>query len=96
MIYRLILSPDAKAGVRSATRWYAQKDKDLPSQFKADLKAVLNRIALHPYQFPVVHAQFRRGLMKQFPYSVYFKQVARTVYVVRIAHQRQLSPWNRP
>ena len=89
MFYRVVLSPDAKADLRSAIRWYVNIDMDLSFRFAAALDAILNRIAQHPNQFPLVRGPLRRAVMKRFPYSVYFKVKARTVYVASIDHQRR-------
>lgn len=96
MIYRLILSPDANEGIRSALFWYRQHDIDLPFRFTADLEATLNRIAKNPYQFRLFPDRLRRARMKRFPYLIYFTVTARTVYVVAVSHQRRLNPLSRP
>ena len=96
MIYQPILSPDANGHVRAATRWYARKDRSLSWRFRAELDETLDRIAENPYQFPRVEGLVRQALMKRFPYAVYFELSAGIVHIVAVAHQRQLSPWNRP
>lgn len=96
MTYHVILSPDAKGQVRAATRWYVRKELSLSRRFSEALNETLDRIAENPYQFLVVHGPFRRALMKRFPYSIYFKTSTRSVYVVRVVHQRRLNPLHRP
>ena len=96
MIYRLILSPDADEGIRSALLWYLQHDIDLPFRFTGDLEATLNRIAQNPYQFPPFADRLRRARMKRFPYLIYFSLIKGTVYVVAVSHQRRLNPLSRP
>ena len=89
MIYRFILSPDAKEGIRSARLWYLQHDINLPLRFEAELKSTLSRIALYPNQFQLISGQVRRARMKRFPYLIYFTPTARSIYVVNILHQRR-------
>ena len=96
MIYRVILSPDAKAGIRSAVRWYFQHDINVSFRFRAELKTTLRRIARNPYEFALVADRLRRARMKRFPYWIYFTLAAGAVYVVAVSHQRQLNPWNKP
>ena len=96
MIYRVILSPDAKAGIRSAVRWYFQHDIKVSFRFRAELKTTLRRIAQNPYEFALIVDRFRRARMKRFPYWIYFTLVAGTVYVVAVSHQRRLNPLHRP
>ena len=96
MIYRLILSPDADEGIRSALLWYLQHDIDLPFRFTEELEATLTRIAQNPYQFPPFAAGLHRARMKRFPYLIYFTLIERTAYIVAVTHQRRLNPLSRP
>ena len=96
MIYRLILSPDAKGDIRIALHWYFQQDRHLPFRFQAELKRILSRVARHPYQFPVFKEPFRRARMMRFPYFVYFMPNAYKVTVVAVKHQRRLNPLSKP
>ena len=96
MIYRVILSPDAKAGIRSALGWYFHQDMNLPFRFRAELKTTLRRIAKNPYGFAPVSDRLRRARMKRFPYWIYFTLTANTAYVVAVSHERRLNPLSRP
>ena len=96
MIYRLILSPDANDGIRSAFLWYLEQDIDLPFRFTGDLESTLNRIAQNPYRFSPFADQLRRARMKRFPYFIYFTVIERAIYVIAVSHQRRLNPLSRP
>jgi plasmid stabilization system protein ParE len=96
MIYRVILSPDAKAAIRSAVRWYLQYDINVSFRFRAELETTLRRIARNPFEFALSVDRFRRARMKRFPYWVYFTLGAGTVYVVAVSHQRRLNPLSTP
>ena len=89
MIYRFILSPDAKEGIRSALLWYYQHDINLPLRFEAELNATLSRIVRNPNQFQLISGPLRRARMKRFPYLIYFTPTARSIYVVNVLHQRR-------
>ena len=96
MTYRIILSPGAQEGIRSALLWYFHQDRDLPFRFQSELKSTLSRIARYPYLFPVESDPLRRARMKRFPYLIHFKVNTGIVYVVNFFHQRQLNPLSRP
>lgn len=96
MIYRFVLSPDAEEHIRSATRWYANEDINLPLRFRSELKQTLARIAQNPHQFPVVRGVVKRALMNRFKYAVYFRICESTINVVAVLHQHRLSSWSRP
>ena len=96
MSYRVILSPDANDGIRSAFLWYLQHDIDLPFRFTRVLEATLKRIAQNPYQFSPFADRLWRARIKRFPYLVYFTVIEGTVYVIAVSHERRLNPLSRP
>ena len=89
MSYRIILSPDARADLRSAVRWYKQKEIDLSLRFRAQLQATLRDIVRLPHAFTLMDDGWRRALMRRFPYYVYFTFDGNTVVVNGIVHQRR-------
>jgi plasmid stabilization system protein ParE len=96
MPHRVILSPGAKADIRSAIRWYVNQQLGLPLRFGVEYKTTLRRVAQNPYQFPLVNHVVRRALLNRFPYAIYFTVSARAVFVTAVLHQRRLNPWCTP
>jgi plasmid stabilization system protein ParE len=91
---RIILSPDAKADIRSTIRWYRRTDPNLALRFKLDARAILRRIARFPYQFPLAEGTLRRARLKQFPYAIYFSLKNSDVRVKSVVHERRAdSVW---
>ena len=89
MSRRIILSPDAVRHIRSAVRWYEDKQAILSLRFIAEIRHTLRRITAHPYEFPLVSEVVRRALLFRFPYSIYFKFDANGVIIIAVLHQRQ-------
>jgi plasmid stabilization system protein ParE len=89
MKYRLILSPDAKAGISSAVRWYQLRDPDAAFRFLLKTRATIRRIGQHPYSFPRVEGVIRRAVLHPFPYSIFFTLKKQFVIITAIRHQRQ-------
>lgn len=98
MVYRVVLSPDAKRDIRSTLQWYLQQDTHLPLRFQIEFQRILKRIARHPNQFPVVKGDIRRARMKRFPYFIHYttNTYAFKAIVVAVMHQRRLNPLSRP
>jgi plasmid stabilization system protein ParE len=97
MIYHIILSPDAEADLNSAIWWYQRIEVNLAVRFRAETRAVLRRIALFSYQFPVVTVlkdPVRRALVKHFPYSIYFTLKLDVASVIAVVHHcRNHTVW---
>jgi len=90
MSYRIILSPDAKADISSAVRWYQRRDLNVAFRFTLETLAVLRRIKRFPYQYPHVKGSIRRARLKRFPYYIYYalnKEGGALVFAV--LHQRR-------
>jgi plasmid stabilization system protein ParE len=91
---RIILSPDAKADIRSTIRWYRRSDPNLALRFKLEMRATLRRIARFPYQFSFVEGTFRRANLKRFRYAIFFSVEKERVVVKAVVHQRRAdSVW---
>jgi plasmid stabilization system protein ParE len=93
---RLQIRRLAREDINSAFDWYYGKDVDVGARFADEIEHVLGRIASNPEQFPVVHRDVRRALVRHFQYAVYFCVHASRIQVLAVPHQRQ-SPglWKR-
>lgn len=89
MKYSSVLSPGAKADLRSVVRWYHHIDRNLALRFKHEALATLRRIMKFPYQFPIVDGKSRRALLKHFPYSIVFALKKDGPFVIAVVHQRR-------
>jgi plasmid stabilization system protein ParE len=89
MKYRIVLSPDAKADMRSARRWYTHINPSLAQQFRVECRTTARRIAQFPYQFSLVNGTARKALLKRFPYVMYYRLYSKLVIVDAVLHQRR-------
>jgi len=97
MKYRVILSPDAEAGIGSAVRWYQRTDPDVALRFLLETRATIKRIRQYPNSFPRISGVIRRAVLHRFPYSIFFALMKEFVIVMAIRHQRQsaILRWRR-
>src|SRR5215213_10341755 len=90
MSCRIVLSPDAKADIGSAVRWYQRRDLNVAFRFTLETRATVSRIARSPYQFPCIKGSIRRALLKRFPYSIYYTlNKDGAAFVFAVLHQRR-------
>jgi len=90
--------PSAAFEAETAEGWYEQQHSGLGALFLAELVSVLDKIVAGPGRFPRLPdaPQYRRALLKRFPYSAIFLTARRTVVVVAVAHRRRLPEyWRR-
>ena len=91
---RIILSPDAKADIRSIVRWYQCTDPTLAFRFDSETRAMLRHILQYPYSFPIIKGVTRRAGLKRFPYSIYYSLDMNSISVIGVVHERRAdSVW---
>ena len=79
----------AQLDVEEAAIWYESRRLGLGLRFLDDLDSVMKRITATPFQFPEIHPRVRRGLLKRFPFSVYFSAGDEQVEVIAVLHQHR-------
>jgi plasmid stabilization system protein ParE len=91
---RLVLLRRAVSDIEVAAGWYEDRQPGLGQRFVDELDFVLQRVAAAPLQFPRIHAQIRRGLLRRFPYAVYFLDGGGLVEVIAVLHlHRHPDTW---
>ena len=96
MTSRLIVSTEAASDIAEAATWLRDISPSLPERFGTELERVYASIVDHPQMYPVVYKNFRRALLRRFPYSVFYVLDAPVVLVVAVVHQsRDEQTWKR-
>jgi plasmid stabilization system protein ParE len=90
----LVFTPEAEADIADAYGYYEQQRPGLGEEFMRSLDAAIQLILRTPAMYRVIEAPFRRGLLRRFPYAVFYEYDAGVVTihgVVRTA--RHPSVW---
>ncbi len=88
--------PAASQDLIDAIEWYEAQLPGLGTRFFEDFEQVVSRIEASRGQFPVVYRDARRGLLRRFPYGVFFKNYRDRTLVVAIADlRRESTRWQR-
>jgi plasmid stabilization system protein ParE len=72
--------------MREAVDWYDLRDDELGDRLENEFYAALSKIAAHPLMHQSVYKEFRRVLLKPFPYLLYYRLDGGTVVVVLLFH----------
>ena len=88
MTHELVLRRRALEELQAAVTHYAGVGHDRP--FLDALDALLAAISALPHRFPEVHGSIRRGLVRRYPYAVFFRarSAERRVVVLSVLPQR--------
>jgi toxin ParE1/3/4 len=71
-VHRVIFTPIARQELIDAQEWYESEAPGLGRRFFAAVDTVIERMTANSRQFPVVHRNIRRALLKHFPYALIF------------------------
>jgi plasmid stabilization system protein ParE len=95
--YPVIFTPRARTELIDAQDWYENEAPGLGRRFRAALDAVVERMIANPQQFPAVHKNIRRALLRRFPYALMFViEVDDSLTVIACFHgSRDPVSWQR-
>jgi toxin ParE1/3/4 len=94
MSLRLDFRSAAQAEFDQAALWYESQRIGLGQAFVDAVQQVLEVIATHPLQHPLVDRDVRGALVPHFPYSVHYRIKPDRVVIVAVFHaSRDPSLW---
>jgi plasmid stabilization system protein ParE len=85
----VIFRPLARVELNEAAAWYKGRKKGLDVEFKEVVEEMLARIAATPLRFHPVRGEIRRGLLRRFPYAIYFVPEPSAIIVLAVFHTRR-------
>jgi plasmid stabilization system protein ParE len=90
----IVLRDEATAEFDEAFDWYDARQIGLGSEFVAEVQKVFDRIAANPYVYRNVFADIHKGVVRRFPYCVFYRPHADWVEVIAVFHtSRDPSIW---
>jgi len=88
-VYEIEFHDDADFEMRSAAAHYEQQVKGLGDDFIDEVEQGLNRIRQFPMLWSPYEGEYRRYLLKRFPYGLIYRIKAETIYIIAVAHVRR-------
>jgi len=86
MRYSLSFRPEVEDEAVSGYLWYEKKATGLGEEFLRVFYAGASEISRNPLLYRKVHKDFRRRLLKRFPYAIYFSIEEQQVVVFGLFH----------
>ena len=78
--------PDIYKEVNEAFDWYESKSVGLGEDFLHELDEAFSVIQNMPRSWPIISNEFRRYLLKRFPFGVIYSLEDNYIYVVAVMH----------
>lgn len=96
MTLEILISREAQADLAEAIAGFGEISAALTSRFELELERIYTNLLDYPQMYPVVYKNFRRALLRRFPYSVFYIDEKSFILVVGVVHQaRDESTWKR-
>lgn len=86
MTYSLRFLPRVEEDLASGYAWYEVRSPGLGEEFLRAFFACASEIAQGPTHWQKVHGDFRRRLLRRFPYALYFTIEGSQVVVFGVFH----------
>jgi plasmid stabilization system protein ParE len=90
----LVILPEAERDLAEACEWYERQRAGLGEQLLSCVDARIQAIRRNPEMHARVHENYRRALVRRFPYAVFYEFDGHTVTVYCIFHcSRDPEKW---
>ena len=96
MAAKLIISPEAGQDLADAYAWYERHRVGLGEEFLSCVDASISAIYRSPETYGLVHENYRRALVRRFPYAVFYEHANDTVTIYCVFHTaRDPEKWRQ-
>ncbi len=89
MTPRVIYTPDAAEDVAASYDWYESREPGLGEDFLRCVEACALAIQRQPQMFPVAVDDFRRALIRRFPYEIFYEATEEGLIIYSVFHCSQ-------
>ena len=92
----LIIAPEAQQDIDEAYSWYEERRPGLGEDFLGCVDASIHTICRMPDLYAKVHKDYRRALVRRFPYAIFYEYTGGKVFVYSIFHtSRNPDKWKK-
>jgi plasmid stabilization system protein ParE len=91
MAKSLIILSEAEQDITEAYDWYQERELGLGEEFLRCIDASIQTIERNPEIYVFVHKNYRRALVRRFPYAIFYEYVEEKITVYAVFHCSQNS-----
>ena len=96
MATELVIAPQAAQDIDEAYGWYEGRRVGLGEEFLSCVDACIQAVCRLPEMHAKVHKEYRRALVRRFPYAVFYEHVAGTITIYCVFHtSRSPQKWRQ-
>jgi len=92
----LIVAPEAERDIGEAYAWYEDRRPGLGEEFLNCVDACIHAVCRMPEMHARAHGDYRRALVRRFPYAVFYEYAGGRVTVYSVFHtSRDPDKWRQ-
>ena len=96
MAVELTLAPEVEQDLKEAYDWYQERRDGLGEEFLTCVDACIQAACRSPEMNAIIRKDYRRALVRRFPYSIFYGYVGNSVTVYSVFHNSQNpAKWRR-
>ncbi len=94
MAAKLVFAKEAEQDIFEAYDWHEKRRQGLGEEFLSCVEACFQRICRAPEMHAKVHEDYRRALVRRFPYAIFYVPNGNTVTIYSVFHtSRDPDKW---
>jgi plasmid stabilization system protein ParE len=94
MAVELVLAPEAEQDIQEAYGWYEKCRVGLGEEFLSCVDACVQHIRRSPELHAKIHEDYRRAMVRRFPYVVFYEYLENAVTIYGVFHtSRDPKKW---
>lgn len=88
-MYEIEIHVDAERELNAAAIFYEKRVEGLGQQFLDEFEGAISQIQKFPEAYPTYEEEYRRYLLKRFPFSVVYRIDGDNLFIIAIAHLKR-------
>ncbi len=94
MAVKLVFAPETENDIAEAYAWYERHRTGLGEEFLGCVDSCIEAVCQSPDMYAVVHDNYRRSLVRRFPYAVLYEHADDVVTIYGVFHTaRDSEKW---
>lgn len=89
MTRSVLVRPEAEQDLAVARDWYAEKRPGLGDEFLDAVATAMRALERDPERERLYFRNFRRVLLRRFPYKIFYQVIGARIVVFRVLHAKQ-------
>src|SRR5271165_223009 len=81
--------PQAEQEYLTSLGWYRDRSRIAAANFETAFVQAVERIREAPQRWPIYFREFRKYILRQFPFSIVYREFSTEVVVFAVAHGRR-------